>query len=163
MEFKERVAYESGYRPTPDGGVIGPRGNLLKVYPNGKGYLEFKIKHDVNVAVHRFIAYCKFGDKIYEPGLEVRHKKPTITNTHPDNLLLGTKRQNHFDKSPETRKRFAEAGAAALRSLSTDQVIQLRKDRVAGYKYKDLVRKYGIAKSTVSYIVNRKTYSGVAQ
>lgn len=63
-----------------------------------------------------------------------------------------------MDKSPEVRQRVAEYAASFQRSLTEERVAQLREDRENGDTYAQLMKKYGLAKSTVSYIINRKTY-----
>lgn len=63
-----------------------------------------------------------------------------------------------MDKSLEDRKWLAMIGARTQRKLSEEEVQQLRNDRNAGFSYSKLMAKYNIAKSTVSYIVNKYTY-----
>lgn len=114
------------------------------------------------MAVHRLVVFEKFGEDMYAPGLEVRHKDNNFENNSWGNLLLGNKSQNMMDKPPEERKRIARIAriaALAQRKLSEGEAQQLRNDHVAGLSYRQLMKKYGIAKSTVSYIVNKRTYS----
>lgn len=161
---REKEAYKQGYRHTAKGRIIGLLGSVLKPWAGKDGRLSFRIKYkrrNVNVSVHRFVAFCKFGDRMYSPGIEVRYKDPAPSNTHPGNLRLGTKRQNYYDRTESERRALSEAGARARRKLSNAETLRLRQDRERGYTYKKLMKKYKLAKSTVSYIVNHKTYSGV--
>jgi Mor family transcriptional regulator len=66
-----------------------------------------------------------------------------------------------MDKPSDVRVRAAKAGADVQKKLTADEVISLRAERERGAKYVDLVEKYGISKSTVSFIVNRKTYADI--
>lgn len=56
------------------------------------------------------------------------------------------------------RQRVAVSGAEATRKLSDEQVIMMRLERKNGASYKELSDKYRVAKSTISYIINKKTY-----
>lgn len=163
LMHKEEIAYSKGYTVTPEGVPIGPRGPR-KTSRSGKwGRLRFAIKISdklKNIEVHRLQAYQKFGEKLYEPNTEVRHKNNNYLDNSFDNLLLGTHQQNVLDLPPEERLRKAKIAANERKSLSDDEVKQLRQDRKY-MTYKELMAKYGIAKSTVSFIVNRKTYADI--
>ena len=160
MKQKEETAYEKGYRVAENGDLIGPRGNTLVPHASGNGYPWFRYERgSICVPTHRLVAYQKFGRDLYTPGLEVRHKDNDFENNSWGNLLLGNKSQNMMDKPPEERKRIARIAALAQRKLSEGEAQQLRNDHVAGLSYRQLMKKYGIAKSTVSYIVNKRTYS----
>jgi hypothetical protein len=110
------------------------------------------------ILVHRLVAYQKFGDQIFDPGLVVRHLDGNQRNNCPSNLEMGTMSQNMLDRPAEVRLAHAKKAARARRSLSDAQVAQLRADHAAGIPYSRLMKKYGLAKSTVSYIINRITY-----
>jgi isopentenyl phosphate kinase len=64
-----------------------------------------------------------------------------------------------MDIPPAERHKKARKAAATQRKLSKVDVSDLRRDRAGGMTYKMLMAKYGLAKSTVSYIVNGKTYT----
>ena len=60
-----------------------------------------------------------------------------------------------MDKPRHVRVRV---GRAAARKLTDAQVKNIRRDRAAGFTYKKLSEKYGLAKSTLSYIFNEAKY-----
>jgi len=161
---KVEQAYSKGYRVLEDGVLIGPRGPR-KTQLNNDGYRYFSFRDFDNkyayCTVHRLAAYQWFGDELFKDGIEVRHLDSNRQNCARPNLALGTKVENNADKAPEVRQAIADAGGRALRSLSEEQVRQLRADRVAGANYDTLMARYGIARGTVSYIVNGKTYKKV--
>lgn len=160
----EAIAFRMGYRVDLHGRIRGLRGRILKGWWNNWGYHCFRVGHDIaSVTVHRLVAYQKFGDKIYAEGVEVRHLDGNQRNNCPSNIDIGTASENCMDKPLGQRLRVAKLAALVVRKLRDEDVVALRADRAAGMKYVDLIKKYGVAKSTVSYVVNGKTYSEVAQ
>ena len=163
-----RKAGSLGYHVTPGGAATTPSGRVVtrkcgRVF----SYIAFGFVDDelgfVNVPAHRLQAYQKYGEAIFERGMEVRHLNGDYVDNSADNIALGTPTQNRMDMPVDVRRRIARAGAIAQRRLSDGQVERLRKRRREGAKYKDLMEEFGIAKSTVSYIVNHKTYRAVEQ
>ena len=156
------LAAQKGYTTDNNGNIISPNGIVLKL-KHEDTYPAFSLnvgnKKIVSVRVHRFVAYLKFGDKIFEENIQVRHLNGMSNDNSWSNIDIGTASDNMLDKRPEVRKEMARKAASHLRSLSENDVIELRKLRKEGWKYKDLMNKFGLAKSTVSYIINDKTYS----
>jgi len=93
------------YHVTDDGRVFGPYGEL-KLSPDSQGYIVISMSCKIGdkrvvtpVYVHRLQAYQKFGLKLFEPGIEVRHHPdPDKANNHVDNIQIGTRAQNNHDK-----------------------------------------------------------------
>lgn len=128
---KEEIAYNKGYYITPDGTAMGLKGFPLRVKPNNWGRLEFTIRDGQryrSIKVHRLQAYQKFGQKLYEPDMVVRHQDNNYLNNSWDNILIGTQSQNMMDLSAEERIRKSKIAANKLKKLSDDEVRQLRKD-----------------------------------
>ena len=150
-------AYQRGFRVTAEGVALKPDGSLQPVGLDKWGYWRFSVKNSDGkiraVMVHRLAAYQKFGERLFEPGIEVRHLNGS-TNNQQQFLEIGTPSQNAMDKSSETRRTVA---GRAARKLTDAQVAQLRQEREAGASYKQLEEKYGVRKSTISYIVRRLT------
>jgi hypothetical protein len=157
----EEIAYIKGYRVDEEGNVYGLSGQKLIGWITRTGYHCFRIgKNIANLKTHRLAAYQWFGDAMFEVGIEVRHLDGNPLNNVKTNLALGTASQNAMDKLPETRLRAARIAARVVRKLTDAEAIQLRNDRNNGMSYDELKEKYGISsKSTISYIVNNKTYS----
>jgi len=153
-------AIRKGYRVLPDGSVVAPSGKLRKT-GNKNGYRSFCVNADGEygyVLVHRLLAWQKYGDRIFEAGIEVRHKDGDPSNNNWDNILIGTHSQNMMDVPEQQRLEKAAKAAKARRKLTEAQAAQLRQDRESGMTYKQLMAKYGISKAGVSYVVNGKTY-----
>lgn len=116
---------------------------------------------DVTVPWHRLVAYSKFGDEMFRPGIEVRHLDGNVQNNSFENISIGTKSENSLDKLPSVRLKAARAAAKKRRKLTHSEVISLRKEHAAGTMQKDLAVKYQIGKDAVSRIVRRKVYRDV--
>lgn len=105
------------------------------------------------------MALEKYGLAVFSETKEVRHLNNDKLNNLHDNIRIGTHSQNLFDTPLEDRRKKAETGAAKVRKLTPDLVLSLRKDHQQGMRYKALRAKYGLAKSTIHYIIKRVTYS----
>ena len=154
-----KEAKEKGYSVTDSGEVLSPFGRLLKLGIDTNGYLKFSLRVNNNretLNVHRFVAYLKFGSiALYN---ETRHFDNNKLNNSWDNIKTGTHRDNMLDIPISDRIKTAKFAASYLRKLTYKQANQLRTDRKNGLTYVELMSKYNITKSTISYIVNNKTY-----
>lgn len=160
------LAWEKGYRTTSLGQVVSPQGTTISLRLES-GYPAFTMHHHLkgkrakgSIRVHRLVAYQKYGKRLFSPGVEVRHLDGDRSNNRVDNIVLGTRSQNTLDISVTNRILKAKYAASFQRALTEDQVAEIRKKYADGvWKYKDIMKEFGIAKSTVSYIINRVTYS----
>jgi hypothetical protein len=158
-------ADEKGYYVNEEGDVISPTGKKRKPQPHrgrGASYYRFTIKltggKSTTVQYHQLAAYQKFGRAALVDGVHTRHLDGNAQNNRPDNLALGSATDNAMDQPAEVRVARAKHAASHIRKLSDIQVARLRKEKAEGATLKEICKKYGIAKSTASYIVNRKTY-----
>ena len=165
---------ERGYTATKDGRVISPGGKEKSLWRNTSGYDTFSVtivkdldrfrknkdaKSNVwAVGVHKLVAYQKFGDAMFLDGIQVRHLDGDKTNNAIDNISIGTQSENRLDMSPEVRMRTAIDAGRANSTLTDDDVVSIREQFDEGATLQAVMNKYGIAKSTASYIKNRVTY-----
>lgn len=170
--LQQRVvaASELGYTVTRDGVVLNPKGMPRKTYTRkygGRGsvylpYAAFSVRvasgNPKDVLVHRLVAYQKFGVAAFQEGIVVRHLDGDSLNNASENIAIGTHQQNALDRDPEVRRAHAQHAAMHRRKLTSEKFAEFHADREAGMSMNALAVKYGIAKSTVSYIVNGKTY-----
>jgi len=156
-----RIASAKGYIVLEDGSVRSPRWKMLRLHPRGDDRLAFSINTEegsVSVYVHQMVAYQKYGPDAFAEGVEVRHLNNDHKDNRPSNIKLGTHSQNMLDRPVEERVAHARKAAAVLRKLSDLEVEELRRDRAASMTYKQLRQKYGLTKSSISYILHAKTY-----
>jgi hypothetical protein len=160
-----KFAYSKGYDFTMEGDIIGPSGKKLKLQitknNNGVKYYRFGVKtkqnEKRNVNVHRFIAYHKFGNKIHEPGMYVRHLDNDSLNNSYDNIGIGTASDNQMDRPEEERMACSINAATKRRKFSDKEIEEIRKKHKNGSSYKTLMKEYNISsKGTISYIINNK-------
>lgn len=158
-----KLAYEKGYRVTREGKVISHKGKELSIkIPNGARYPRMSIavegKRETFLS-HRFAAYCFFGDKIFEEGIQVRHLNGDRSDFSVDNIALGTAKENDLDKSPEARKRSVDAVIKAStgrppvnRIFNDEQVSEIKQKLSKGVRGNVLAREYGVSDAIISNI-----------
>lgn len=161
----EKIAYQKGYRVNNEY-VISPKGNILSIFTSESQYPSFVIsigsranntRKIITVKVHRLVAYQKFGDYLYTPGIVCRHKDNNKLNFKADNILVGTQSENHLDNPKEERIKKAVKAATKLRRFTDFEMDEIRAYKNAGHTYKEIMEKYDISsKGTVSYIINTK-------
>lgn len=152
------LAAAKGYTIDRDGSVTGPSGKVLSLTKNSRGYRSFSIKYEKktkSVRVHQLQAYTKYGNDLLAEGTEVRHLDGDKDNNSWDNIAIGTSHQNKTDQSQEVRTARARRAAKSLRKMTDEQVIECRRLHAEGTSQKALCEKYGVAKSTMSGIINR--------
>lgn len=151
--------FNDGYT-VKNGRLMRPDGKEVKQRPIPSGYMVVTLgprNKRTYVRMHRIIAYSIHGEDIFKTDC-VRHLNDVRHDNNVDNLSPGTYAQNFEDRSKLSRQTLADSGGKSRRKLSESQVVNLKRDRKSGYTYRQLCDKYGIAKSTISYIINNKTY-----
>lgn len=157
-----RLALSRGYWVDGAGVPYGLRGDPLKCHNTSAGFPRFSM-HDANrgrvhVLVHQLAALLLFGEEGLADDVTIIHVDRNRENNRPENLKLGTRREAQLLIPRHERMLYAVNAASRLRHLTMAQVQELRAMRAAGAKLDELAAAFGIAKSTVSYIVNGKTY-----
>lgn len=177
-----RIAFSQNYRVDLETGMIyGPRGVLspkraakqryatatLHVHENG-------VRSQWSIPVHRIIGYAKYGEKMFEEGMVIRHLDGNVDNWHPDNLMLGTQSENQMDKPAEVRIRMAKTARAAQghrppnADLSEEAVEAIRKTCLENLTPSKrlrygvgvaLAKQYNTNTTTITQIWKGKTYA----
>ena len=165
--FNEAIIYavQKGYIVDGNGQVISPKGKKRALDSRG-GYLRFSVKFEGvvrGIPVHRMVAYIKYGEKAFEPGVQVRHLNGNSLDCHKENIAIGTPLQNCLDIAPEIRVTRAKIAASKMRKLTDEEAGQIRRLNRVGVSLKKLATAYHVSKTAVSYIKNKKTYRGVEQ
>lgn len=166
-------AVKLGYTITKEGEPFSPSGKPLVAFARNRGsrgkYRQFTLSiEDIEagtakissaVRIHRMVAYLKFGEAAFEPGVKARHKDGNSLNNAWDNIILGTQSDNMMDRPEEDRIAHAKHAAKSRRKLTDADAKNIRAMRADGATLKEICAKYRIAKSTASYVVNKKTYA----
>lgn len=148
--------FEKGYKSNELGEIFSPSNFKRKLQKNIDGYLKFSARIDdgkhVSIYVHRLIAYQKFGDKLFEAGIQVRHLDGDCANNTYNNIEIGTALDNALDKPNSViNDYYKEKG----RKYTDNIIFQIQKDREEGLTYKQLGNKYNIGKSMISYLLTK--------
>ena len=157
-----KYAYDKGYRVDHLGNVISSTGKARKLNTNKHGRLRFSIQflgHSVSIRVHTLALYQKIGDALFAPDIVARHLNGVPHDNSYGNLAVGSQSDNMMDKPQEMRIRIARRAGRTRSNLSDSDVLAIRQKLVAGATLKQIMAEYGIAKSTASYIKNRRTYA----
>ncbi len=151
---KEQIAYEKGYRVTKDGDFLNPKGRKIGCV-NSAGYehIGFKInKKYVNISTHRLQAYQKYGDKLYEDGIVVRHLNSNSLDNSFDNISVGTQKDNYLDIPEKNRKKMVYNQIKYPKEF----VIKLIEEYELVKNYNKLAIKYNMAACTIRYLINKR-------
>lgn len=163
-----RWAFRKGFRVAHDGNLVSFTGRVLKCRTNSDGYKNARIRADELIGkrgtralkVHRLAAYQKFGEAALQQ--EVRHLNNNPGDNRPENIAFGTHSDNMMDKPREIRRKVACIATKKVTKWDV-RADDIRADRARGMRYSDLIAKYGIPKSTLSYLLNKAQYHGPAR
>lgn len=158
-------AYKAGFR-IKNNQAFSPAGRIIKPRISTSGYLIFDFRFPVSlfprkkviIPFHSLVAYEKFGEKFLDLSLVVRHLDGDSQNNAFANIELGTQSQNTLDiPMSDIRKRLLKK-SWKNRKLTNEQIVQIKIDRKSGMTYLQLSAKYGLAKSTLSFLFNKSIY-----
>jgi len=152
-------AFKRGYRVV-NNNVIGLVSNKpLRLERMSSGHLRFGVRFNgamVKVYVHRLLAYEKYKDDLFSPGMQVRHLDGNPINNTSGNIALGTQSQNMMDIPKAARIKKARTAASKLRKYSDETVAKVRKFHKEDRSYKKTMRMFNIpSKATLTYILNQ--------
>lgn len=126
---------------------------MVTIGKRGKKYLRRE------VLVHKLKAFFLYGEELFGAGIEVRHLNGDKNDFRDNNIVLGTRRDNCMDIQPDNRRNHALKGSRKLRKFTFDEAEKIRKLSHRGISGQELAKLYGVRKSTISYIINKKTYA----
>ncbi|HWY13228.1 MAG TPA: HNH endonuclease [Bacteroidia bacterium] len=145
-----------------DGDIYYKKNKIkLQIYGGNSNYRAFGVRMDNGkmryVAVHRFVAYQKFGNKIFKKGMQVRHLDSNSLNNNYDNIGIGTSKENNNDKHPDTRMRASLIACSFTKKHNHEEIIKMKEE---GFTYKQIMSKFNIkSKGTISFIINESIAS----
>lgn len=156
----EELALVKGYTVTREGILLNRNGKQVKgrIKDRNNDYYNFDIRigpakenKKVHCMIHRLQAYQKFGNKIYENGIVVRHLNGDRYDNSYNNIEIGTIKDNKNDIPKEL---ISINCGQIRRKYSVETIESIRKDRKAGFTYTQLMSKYHItSKGTINYIL----------
>lgn len=155
----EEIAAERGYFVDRQGNLHSPTRGLITPALGSTGYpttllrLGNRKKH---LTTHRLQAYQKFGAKIYENGMVVRHLDGNPKNNSYANIEIGTQRDNNLDIPREVRLRTAIYATSFMTKYDKETVERIKEFKKT-HSYKETMREFGISsKGTLWNILNKR-------
>lgn len=151
----EQIAKEKGYYVSKDGILYNSKNNELG-YINEAGYKVFKIRiknKTKTLTVHRLQAYQKYGNKLFEEGIVVRHFDGNKLNNSSDNILIGTQSDNMMDIPEKIRIEKALYATSFVRKHNKQEIINFY---TINKSYKETMKYFNISsKGTLHFILNK--------
>lgn len=148
------LAIEKGYMATDEGNIIGIKGKILRGVINKRNYRVFTLrdgKKNRLIFNHHIVAFQKFGEMLFEKGMEVRHLNGNSLDNSWLNIRIGTHQQNMMDKSAEVRLTSAMKATSHIRKYDKNEV----RDFYAKNGWKKTMDNFKISsKGTLSYVLN---------
>ena len=149
----ELYAYKKGYRINNLGEIVNPKNSIINGFISNRLYKIFKVRNGtkyLTIGVHRLIAYQKFGNKIFNQDIVVRHLDGNKLNNKYENIEIGSFSDNKMDIPSNIRVKMAVHANKDRKILSEEQTIELQSLYAEGYRMKFLMLKFNI-KSKSSY------------
>lgn len=151
-------AFQKGYRCDDDGTIIKPDGSRQIASVSALGYPRFGYWMNgkrVSLLAHRFVMFCRVGDRLFTEGLCVLHKNDIGTDNSVKNLYLGTKKDNARDRVDNDGQ--VKSGTYKLLYseihnyyLVFGQKKTCQKYNLSQYTLRCIIKKYKNAKHTTS-------------
>lgn len=158
--FIKELIHSEDYLVEKDGRVLSRRNaqghlvdtyrEIICTYPNGYKYINYFRKR---LMVHR-IVYAKYVGHLNEL-MEINHKDGDPGNNHYLNLELTNTSENLLHKY-QVLGHLPVVGHSKITQEIADSI---RRDRASGRKFSELMAKYKVSKSTISYVVNGKIWN----
>lgn len=107
--------------------------------------------------VHRLQAFQKFGEKIFEKGIVVRHLNGNPLDNSWKNIEIGTQSENQLDRSLKCRTSGAIKAASHVRRFTDEEVEEIRAFHKESKSYKETMAKFGMKhKGTLYHVLTNK-------
>lgn len=143
------------YEITRDGKVINKQtGHTLAPQPNGKGYLRVSIGKKL-MFIHRLVAEKYIPNPENKP--QVNHKDGNKLNNCVDNLEWVTNQENRNHAVDNDLQVTGEKCSWA--KLTEENVKEIRAN--PGYENEYWARKFKVSRSTISDVVNYRTWKHI--
>lgn len=149
----EQIAFKRGYRVTEEGVLINPKGDEIGVI-GSRGYHNSQLRvsgKSTHVSTHRLQAYQKYGEAMYNEGIEVRHLSGIRLDNSWANIAIGTHSQNMMDIPKQVRIKRAQYATSFVRKHDKETIKAFHKKHQS---YKKTMAKFNISsKGTLHYIL----------
>ena len=164
MKTRTEIIYDfiknSKYEITKDGHIFHIYSNNKRVEIGSLTTSKYKCISVIDdsgkvrrLLVHRII-WAKYGNAPLSDELTINHKDGNKLNNCIDNLEQVTQGENILHRFRVLRHKPVIGNC----KITKEQAEEIRKLREQGWKYKDLMKKFNVGKTTISYVVNKKIW-----
>ena len=137
-----------------NGRVVNYKGRILKQVNNRAGRKQVFLYKDgkaTNQRVHILVAESFIGER--PKDYDVCHIDGDYTNNKLSNIRYDTKSQNRIDY-------YRQGSKSGTGKLSIEQALEIRRLYATGdYKQRELAEMFGINRSSICAVVNRKSFT----
>lgn len=161
MEIFKRHPIYKRYKVSDKGRIFSTISNkFLKYSTTPAGYHVATLWENgecITTHVHKIVAQTFLANP--EGKETINHIDAVKTNNNLDNLEWATRQENHKHAvSLGLLRRGNEVFGA---KLNESDVVEIRKAVKEGVKHHELARKYGVSRSNIGAIVNRKSWAHI--
>lgn len=164
MESKLKMVLEwvvkKGWDVDEGGRVTNPKGQIREGTLTC-GYLKVGVKipelgiSSYALKIHKFQAYKKYGEEIFNPGMVVRHLNGDRGDNSWGNIVMGTQSDNMMDRDEQDRIRHSKE----RRRYSQEVKSRLVRERESGKSFGQISREQSIPLQSVKDIIRRGSVS----
>lgn len=168
FSHNEEIAKKRGYRVDKNGNAFNKANKKVGTCSHdGYFYFAFRVNGEIKkVYIHRMQAFQKYGKRIYENGILIRHLNNNHTDNSRDNIALGTAKDNYYDipykQRLKNRENLLNNNRTYIQKYNESDLEQIKAMRENGATYKEIMAKFNIcSKGTLSYIMNKRIRRGI--
>jgi hypothetical protein len=152
--YNEQIAKEKGYYVDQEGNTFSKFRQIKPYLRKGYCYINFRYEDKkLEVSVHRLQAYQKYGEELFNDGIQVRHLNNISSDNSAINIAIGTASDNMMD-IPE-KDRIIKA-SFANRKYSDEFAKVIQQFHSIKRSYMLTMEKYNISsKGSLSLLLKR--------
>ena len=158
---KIKIASEKGY-VVDDNGSVFYNGKQRKLRFKSKNQKYYCFTARINctttrIEVHRLQAFQKYGSKIFEDGIVVRHLNGDSTDNSIANIEIGSYQDNSLDVPQKRRIEHAQYMAGFTQKYNHDEVYEFYQKT---HSYKKTMERFGItSKNGLHHIIKKYKFN----
>ena len=156
---KEEIALKVLRYTISDDGVLKNRNGKIVGSKNRQGYEKIQIRlggKAKDIFTHRIQAFKKYGRKMYDKGIQVRHLNDIKTDNRASNIALGTAKDNYQDRGKDSIDATQKRATEASRKYSKEIIEQAKAYYGKTNNLKETSEKFNIPATSLHYRLKGK-------
>lgn len=142
-----------------DDGILKNRKGEIVGSKNRQGYEKIQIRlggKSKDIFTHRIQAFKKYGRKMYDKGIQVRHLNDIKTDNRASNIALGTARDNYQDRGKDSIAAAQKRATEASTKYSNELIEKARAYYEKTNSLKETSEKFNIPAPSLHYRLKGK-------